>query len=62
MDEALEFSYSGSSESDQDLSFPAMTSKEQDLYNACKSGDIEKVNSIVRGGGVDINWANPNMV
>ena len=37
-------------------------SKERDLYNACENGDIEKVNSIVRGGGVDINWGNPDDV
>ena len=37
-------------------------SKEQDLFDACFLDDIENVNSIVRGGEVDINWGNPSQV
>jgi hypothetical protein len=37
-------------------------SKEEQLYDAAKSGDIDKVEVILSQRNIDVNWENPDQV
>ena len=43
------------------ISFAIIILKEEKLWNACYTGDIEQVKELITEGRVNLNWKRPDM-